>query len=128
MRLERFGTAKAALEEGVRQLPRDRRLLHALGRLLAACPERSLRDPQRALPMVTEIFEAERTPVHAETLAMALAAAGRFEEAVQLQYRVLNEADKQRQGAVKDRLNRNLDLYENGRDCCARTSDVFPPG
>lgn len=126
MRLERFDAAGTALEEGVRQVPRDPRLQHALARLLAASPEPDFRDPQRALSLASRVFEAERTPVHAETLAMALAATGRFDEAVELQRRVLEEARRQGQKAAQDRLIRNLGLYESGRGCCARTSDVFP--
>jgi tetratricopeptide (TPR) repeat protein len=126
MRLERFDSARTVLEEGVRQVPRDLRLQHALARFLSASPESGLRDAQRAVPMATRVFETERSPAHAETLAMALAASGRFEEAVQLQRKVLEEAERQGQRAAQARLIRNLDLYEEGRECCARTSDVFP--
>jgi tetratricopeptide (TPR) repeat protein len=127
MRLERFPEARRVLEKGVRELPADRRLANALARVLAAAPERSLRDGPRALAMATQVFETERVPPYAETLAMALAAVGRFEEAVRIQRRVLAEAERLSRSADASRLKRNLDLYENGRACCAGTADVFPP-
>ena len=128
MRLERFADAKGFLEKGVAELPANRRLADALARLLAASPEHSLRDGKRSLSIATRVFEAERAPSYAETVAMALAAVGRFGEAIQMQRRVLGEAQKLGRGADVERLSRNLELYESSKTCCTATSDVFPPG
>jgi tetratricopeptide (TPR) repeat protein len=126
MRLERYSDAVRALERGVRRIPGERRLEHALARLLAACPEGRLRDGRRSFSMAAEVFESERTPPHAETLAMALAEVGRFEDAVQLQRRILDEFEKSASKDVLERLRRNLDLYTRGATCCAAPSDVLP--
>jgi len=126
MRLERYPDAVRALERSLRQIPGERRLVHALARLLAACPKAQLRDGRRSFSMAAEVFDSERTPQHAETLAMALAEVGRFEDAVQLQRRILDEFEKSASRDVLDRLRRNLDRYTGGTTCCAMPSDVLP--
>ena len=125
MRLERYLDGKRVLEIGMRQIPGERSLAHALTRLLAACPDRSLRDGRRSFSMAAEIFESDRTPQHAETLAMALAEVGRFEDAAQLQRRILGEFKTSAPMEVLERLTRNLKLYEGRRACCAEVADVL---
>jgi tetratricopeptide (TPR) repeat protein len=127
MRLDRFPEAGIVLDEGLMELPTDHRLRDALARLLAASPDRSLRDGQRSLSLATQALDSVRVPPYAETLAMALAEVGRFGEADQLQRRVLAEARKSGQDAHSKRLARNLALYENGQACCASSADVLPP-
>ena len=77
--------------------------------------------------MAAEIFSAERVPPHAETLAMALAEVGRFDDAGDLQKRILDEFERSASKEVLDRLRRNLDLYVWVQACCAAPSDVLPP-
>jgi tetratricopeptide (TPR) repeat protein len=126
MSLERYSDAVRALERSVAQIPGERRLLHALARLLAACPEERLRDGRRSLSMAAEVFESERMAPHAETLAMALAEVGRFEDAEQLQRRILGEIDLSARSEDRQRLQRNLVLYQERRACCGKASDVLP--
>ena len=126
MRLERYADAKRVLEEGLARIPGDRRLAHALARLLAASPDRSLRDGRRSFSMAAEIFNAERVPRYAETLAMALAEVGRFDDGRQLQQRVLVELERSAPREELERLRRNLDRYAGGVTCCATPSDVLP--
>jgi tetratricopeptide (TPR) repeat protein len=125
MRLQRYSEAKRALERSVRLIPGELSLVHALARLLAACPETGLRDGQRGFSMAAQVFDSERTAVHAETLAMALAEAGRFEDAAQLQRRILDEAGRSAARHDIQRLRRNLELYERRSPCCAESSDVL---
>ena len=77
--------------------------------------------------MATQVFEAERVPPYAETLAMALAAVGQFEEAVEMQRRVLAEAERLGRSGDAERLVRNLGLYRSGRACCGDPTDILPP-
>jgi hypothetical protein len=107
------------------QNPGELRLKHALARLLAACPERSLREGRRSFSMAAELFDSQRTPSHAETLAMALAEVGRFTDARDVQRRILNELGSSAPSEVLARLRRNLGLFESGRACCAEETDVI---
>ena len=82
---------------------------HALARLLAASPDPSLRDGARALELAEQAI-AEPTLQRAETLAMSYAAAGRFDEAVQVQRDLIDQA-KSRRLAVLPELNRQLQPF-----------------
>jgi tetratricopeptide (TPR) repeat protein len=125
LRLRRYSDAKLRLETGMFQNPGELRLKHALARLLAACPERSLREGRRSFSMAAELFDSQRTPSHAETLAMALAEVGRFTDARDVQRRILNELGSSAPSEVLARLRRNLGLFESGRACCAEETDVI---
>ena len=126
MRLERYSGARTSLEESVVEIPGDRQLAHALARLLAACPETSVRDQKRSFAIATEVFDAERISEHAETLAMALAAVGRFEDAAGLQLRILDQLGPSPSSGHFHRLSRNLELYQRSEAFCAAPSDVLP--
>ena len=65
---------------------------HALARLLATCPDHSVRDGERATRLAEQVMNRQLTLQHAETMAMALAEVGRFDEALALQNRVLDQA------------------------------------
>ena len=80
-RLGRTAAARAALEDAVRALPASAALAHQLARLLAAAPEPSCatRSAPRRWRGASRWTAA--TPERVETLAIALAAAGRGESA-----------------------------------------------
>ncbi len=73
--------AKASLEGQIR-ITQSGRLLHLLARLLAVAPA-PVAEPERALQLANEVFNARRTPDHAATLGLALAAAGQVEQAAE---------------------------------------------
>lgn len=108
----RYSQARAALEEGLEAVPDNVPLTHLLARLLAACPDPGVRDGARAFDLATTVFERQRSWDHAETLAMALAELGRFDEAVELQRRVVAEADAGGDGAAAERARSRLTRYE----------------
>jgi serine/threonine-protein kinase len=106
-----YGRAREALEASLGSLPNHPALGDLLARLLATCPDPLLRDGQRAVTLAQSVVEIEPTLDHTETLAMALAEAGRWEEAVLWQRRVL--ADEQASsGSTSERRHRRLALYE----------------
>jgi tetratricopeptide (TPR) repeat protein len=105
--------ARGRLEEGVARLPRSHALANLLARLLAASPEASLRDGERAVALARRAFELEATPVHAETLAMALAERGEFAEAAAWQQRALDNLPAGAPG--RDDAFARLTLYRGGR-------------
>lgn len=111
----RWQEARAAFEDGVGRLPQDQALVHGLAELLAASPDPSVRDGERALALALAAYQATRGAEHAEVVAMALAELGRFDEAVRWQRQLLDQAEAV--GAPADtraRLAANLRRYERG--------------
>lgn len=73
--------------------PPDVRLRHLLARVLAcADPAPAVADAERALSLAHEALAAVATLEHAVTVGMALAAAGRHEEAVAWQQQLVEQA------------------------------------
>jgi tetratricopeptide (TPR) repeat protein len=81
VRLGRYAEARRRLEEDLKQMPTSGLLSHALARLLAACPDRSVRDGARALALAQAVWQAQPSAAHARTVALALAELGRCDEA-----------------------------------------------
>ena len=127
MGLGRFDDAKGVLEARLGVDPADDRAAHSLARLLAAAPDPSLRDGQRAMALAGALVRAGDSAPRAETAAMALAEAGRFEEAISIQRTLVAEARRQGRTGEERRLSRNLERYERSEACCARVADGFPP-
>lgn len=118
--LGRWQEARSRLEGSLAALPRDPRPANALARLLASSPEPAVRDGERAVQLAMALISADRSPAHAETLAMALAATGRYEEASQWQRELLSQARAGgAPGATLARLEAHLALYESGSPCCS---------
>ena len=92
----RLGAATAAVELGLYQEARDLlvagleldpsqgRLARALARILAAVPQLELRDGVRALQLAEQVYRATQSPLDEEILGLALAEAGRCDEAAAL--------------------------------------------
>ena len=113
---EEYEEALAALEAATTSLPGAIGLRHNLARLLAACPDDSVRDGARALDLARSVLEAEQSIDHAETLAMALAEVGRLADAVALQQQVVEQ--RRLQGAPPQSIalsSRFLETYRQGR-------------
>lgn len=115
MQLGRWRQARQRLEEAHRALPGDAVLADALARLLASAPQPQVRDGERALALARELFAAAPSAVHAETLAMALAATGRFEEAARRQEAALATARAAGDQGLTARLAAGLERYRSGR-------------
>jgi tetratricopeptide (TPR) repeat protein len=107
--------ARDRLEAGLEHHPRNDELGDALARVLASVADDAVRDGERAHLVARERFERRRTPLHAETLAMALAAIGRFDEAVELQRALVASAIESEVGDRRlEALRENLRRYERG--------------
>ena len=133
----RFGRAMALVQLGRSQEARDRLVddvnafpeqsvfAHGLARLLAASSDDRVRDGDRAIALVGELLKKEqRTLDLGETMAMALAAATRYEEAARLQSDLVRGAEGAGLRQVVPRLAANLELYQRRQPC--RTP--WPPG
>ena len=127
LQLGRCADARAAIESGAGELPRDGALAQALARLLATCPAASpdarARDGAKALAIASELYAARPAPEHAEALAMALAGLGRFPEAVERQKQAIHDAEAAGKAALLPELRANLALFAAGKP--SRTA--WPP-
>lgn len=108
----RLPGAAETLATAAERFPEDRQVRAARARFLATVPDPALRDPATALETASRLFEEEPNAGNAQLLAMALAASGRFSEAVEWQSRLLARA---RAGGgpswVLDVLSEDLERY-----------------
>lgn len=111
---ERYGAASEALETANRTLPEDRELRHLLARFLATCPVRDLRHGQRALEMAFDLLQQQPRLDIAQTVGMALAEQGRFDEAVVWQERLLAQAQQAQAVELVPQLQEDLRRYRLG--------------
>lgn len=119
MQQEHWAAALAALETGLLEVPGDRLLTQALARLLAACPDRSLRDGVRALALTHTVPDHRKTVEDVETQAMALAQLGRFPQAVGLLETALEPARRSSRPQLVTRLEADLTRYRRGETAAA---------
>jgi len=116
-RLQRYADGRATLEDALRTQPGQIELSHALARLLATAPDARVRDGQRALTLVQDVARTNSGTTVGETMAMALAEVGNFDEAVSVQRSVLQAASDAGMRDAIPRLTANLRLYESRRPC-----------
>jgi hypothetical protein len=91
--------------------PDEPRFPYALARVLATAPP-SVRDGARALGLAEKLIAADATVDRATTMAMALAAVGRFADAGVWQGQALAAADASTDAAVLGAMRRNLAAFE----------------
>jgi len=84
LRLGKLADARDRLEEANRIMPEQGRMTHLLARMLAADPDLTRRNGERAVKLASEVWNARPEPAHGRTLALALAEAGRCAEAAKL--------------------------------------------
>ncbi len=91
--LERYGESRVRLNEALRIFSLDARLAHIQARLLATCPIERVRDGRIAAEVARRLVEARGDLRSRETLALALAATGDFDRAIEMQTRLVAEAE-----------------------------------
>jgi tetratricopeptide (TPR) repeat protein len=116
VRLGRYAEARTRLDEALGQMPASGLLSHAQARLLAACPDLSVRDGERALKLALAVWQAQPAVPHAETVALALAELGRCDEAATWQRTARERAQTEAPGRLAD-LDRALARYVKGAPC-----------
>jgi hypothetical protein len=107
------------LDESWRAIPESVELLDALARLLATADDPEVRNGERALGLAKRTLRAGSTPSRLETLAMASAEEGLFEEAVRLQRQVIRMMTWDGNLDTLPKLEANLARYLAGQTCCA---------
>ena len=115
--LERFSDARDRLAEGMRLHPDRVEFVSLLARLYAAAPDERVRDGNRAVTLATELTKGRDSAFARETLAMALAEVGRYDEAVTAQREAVALADRARQWEIASQMTAN----------CACSSDAGHP-
>jgi tetratricopeptide (TPR) repeat protein len=126
VRLGRYLDARTRLERDVAAYPDQPGFAHALARLLAAAPDDRVRDGARALSTMQALMGGPRSLPLIETMAMALAESGRFEEAVRWQSEALQLARQAQRPDLVRQLTANLRLYESRRPCRTPWTDDDP--
>jgi len=117
VRLGRYQEARDRLAEATRTYPDQPGFAHALARLLAAAPDARVRDGRRAVSLMQELFKTQRTLEMMQTMAMADAELGDFEEATNWQRQAIAAAGQARRNDLIPRLQENLTLYANREPC-----------
>ena len=117
VRLARYAEARKKLDEGLTQISGSGLLSHALARLLAACPDTSVRDGKRALELAAAVWNARPASAHAETLALALAETGQCDEAAKWQQKAIEAARAEGLEGRIEGLTLKLEFYAKGAPC-----------
>ena len=112
-----YPAAHQQLVHALEVLPDDLDLKHALARLLASCPDDSVRDGQRALELAQAVFSDRNSPPHAETVAMAFAEVGDFDQAVHWQSELVRGAEQAGRDDLLPRARQYLERYRAHQPC-----------
>ena len=117
IRLQRYREARDRLRDGIRIHPAQPEFSRALARLLACAPDDGVRDGREAIALAQQLLEQRQTLDLGETMAMALAELGRYDQAALFQREVMAAAQKGGHQELLNHLARNLELYERRQPC-----------
>jgi tetratricopeptide (TPR) repeat protein len=123
-----YALARSKLEQALEINPGEPVVSIALAKLLATCPDETVRDGRRALDLSMEAFRSNGSLENAEAVAMAYAEIGDFSEAVAWQTRLVAEADKLGHASLSRLFRDNLARYERREPCRAPWSQAVPAG
>ena len=126
VRLGRYREARARLESAAKTFPDQPGFPHAMARLLAAAPDDRVRDGNRAMSIMKDLLKTQQTIPMAETMAMALAETGRFDEAAAWQRDAMRAASESKRDDLVRKLSVNLRRYQNGQPCRTPWTDDDP--
>jgi len=126
VRLKRYADARDALNRAVATFPDQPGFAHALARVLAAAPDDRVRDGQRAMAICGSLLKSQRTIELMQTMAMAMAEVGWFDEAAQWQRETIAAAAQSNRRGLSVRLSENLSRYENRMPCRTPWPDDDP--
>lgn len=115
IRMKRYGEAVKRLHGSVERGSDEPWLTHALARLLAAAPDDSVRDGRRALAAIERLSLQDQRLDLGETMAMALAEVGRFQEAATWQRNAIEAARRKGEKERATLMSERLRVYESGR-------------
>jgi tetratricopeptide (TPR) repeat protein len=108
--------AIAHYQQALQSRPDYAKALNNLAWVLAACPQASLRNGNKAVELAQRANQlaGNGNPAFLDTLAIAYAEAGRFPEAVETAQRSLQLAETQSNTALADAIRSQMKLYQAG--------------
>ena len=109
-----YGEARVALQEALKQFPREASLALTQVRLLATSPDPRVRDGALAVQIARLVYADSQAPPVRDSLALAYAAAGRYPEAADLERDLLAEAEKAGDAALAGQRRARLAAFERG--------------
>jgi protein O-mannosyl-transferase len=111
-----MGEAITNYQRALQIRPDYAKALNNLACLLAACPQASLRNGNKAVELAQRANQlgGNVNPTFLDTLAIAYAEAGRFPEAVETAQRAIQLARSQSNTALADSIQPQLELYQAG--------------
>ena len=114
---ERYVPARQDFEKALELAPDDPELQNQLAWLLATAPEPGARDGERAVALAQRAVDLTQTgnPLFIDTLAAALAEAGRFHEAVTAQETALMILEQNGPPELEAEFRQRLALFRSGR-------------
>ena len=119
----RLGEGRLALQDALRAYPRHRGLALTQIRLLAMSPDERVRDGSLALRIAQRVHQDRDDMASRQALALALAAAGDFAGAADLQRHVVALAEGQAPEAWLELERARLAAFEQGQGWTAQTAD-----
>jgi tetratricopeptide (TPR) repeat protein len=124
------GWSHRVLDRALSIQPGDGQVMMALARAYSICEDATAEQRQQALAAATAMYEREPGGESAETLAMAAAANGHFQDAVELQAQAMFEALRSGDESELAWLRENMEHYEAGQPASAawpQTAEVYRP-
>jgi len=115
--LGQYAAARTLLEDGLAANPDHLGFVDALARVLASSSEADVRDGARALRLAEQALSLQRRTETLETLAMAHAELGQYQEAVAWQNEAIRTAEQRGHIAYLAHLKTNLHRYQFGTPC-----------
>jgi superkiller protein 3 len=122
----RYDQARERLQGALKEYPRDAELALTQVRLLATVPDPEVADGALALAIAQRVYENQQSESTLEALALALAAAGNFEQAAQAQQALIDatQADQQNRHEGIQKLDQaRLATYQKGEIWIARVPE-----
>lgn len=116
-RLGRYREARDWFADAMARNPDRPDVTHALARLLASAPDDQVRDGRRAQALVDRLLKTMKTVDLGETLAMALAEQGQFDQAISLQRTMIESARRAGLATIVRNMSANLQRYERRQPC-----------
>jgi tetratricopeptide (TPR) repeat protein len=111
-----YAQAKEDLEKAITIAPETALYANELAWLLATCPDGKMQDGPRAVILARQAVKTERSAAYLDTLAAALARAGKFKDAVLIQQEAIALLKKSKADAeVLSELTQRLEAYLSGQ-------------
>ncbi len=112
---ESWGLAIEDLSKALDLNPKSYGAYDKLARILASCPDGSYRNGEQAVKYAKKSMELNPDTQHLDTLAMALAEVGRFEDAVYVMERVVSTLADQKEVDNIQEYKTRLNTYKDGK-------------